>query len=84
MGTHFKIFTKLRQFWVCEYGISDKQLGTEKYSREWLENECEQSFVLETKIVILLSAFSTTPPVLTNKQRLLQYCETEPILNLRY
>ena len=60
--------------WVCRSEFSDKQLAAERYSQEWLENEWGQSFVLETKIDILLSALSTTPPTLTNKQKLHQYC----------
>ena len=73
---------KTHTIWVCQSRLSEEQLFTETYLREWLENKWKQSFILGTKI--MLSAFSATPLVLTNKLKLLQYCAKNVNSNLRY
>ena len=59
--------------WVCKSEFSDEQLAAERYSLKWLENEWDQFFVLENKLDVLLSSFTMSPTVITNKQKLLQY-----------
>ena len=61
--------------WVSRSEFSAEQLATQRYSQEWLENEWDQCFVIENKIDLMLSAFSTVPLPLTKKQILQQYCE---------
>ena len=60
--------------WVLWSEFSAKQLAAEKYSQEWLENEWDQCFLIENKIDLMLSAFSSTHLALTNKQTLQQHC----------
>ena len=60
--------------WVSRSEFSAKQLAAEKYSQEWLENEWDQCFLIENKIDLMLSAFSSTHLALTNKQTLQQHC----------
>ena len=51
--------------WVSRSEFSAEQLATQRYSQEWLENEWDQCFVIENKIDLMLSAFSTVPLPLT-------------------